>query len=67
MTASVVYRSRGPGSIPAPPDFLRSSGFGTGPTQPSEYTRGVNGVICVAEKYCVSSELLNFIEFLNIS
>jgi hypothetical protein len=31
------YRSRGPGSIPALPDFLRSSGSGTGFTQPREY------------------------------
>jgi hypothetical protein len=23
--------------LPAPPDFLRSSGFGTGPTQPRDY------------------------------
>jgi hypothetical protein len=26
------YRSRGPGSIPGVPDFLRSSGSGTGST-----------------------------------
>jgi hypothetical protein len=26
-----------PGSIPALPDFLRSKGSGTGPTQPREY------------------------------
>jgi hypothetical protein len=31
------HRSRGPGSIPALPDFLRSSGSGTGSTQPREY------------------------------
>jgi hypothetical protein len=31
------YRSRGLGSIPALPDFLRSSGSGTGSTQPREY------------------------------
>jgi hypothetical protein len=30
------YRSRGPGSIPTLPDFLRSSGSGTGSTQPRE-------------------------------
>jgi hypothetical protein len=51
------YRSRGPGSIPALPDFLTSSPSGTGSTQPREYSRGINGVICVAEKYCVSSEV----------
>jgi hypothetical protein len=43
--------------FPALPDFLSSSGSGTGSTQPREYTRGVNGVICVAKKYCVSSEV----------
>jgi hypothetical protein len=31
------YRSRGPGSIPALPDFLRSIGSGTGSTHPREY------------------------------
>jgi hypothetical protein len=31
------YRSRGPGSNPALPDCLRSSGSGTGSTQPREY------------------------------
>jgi hypothetical protein len=31
------YRSRGPVRFPALPDFLRSSGSGTGPTQPREY------------------------------
>jgi hypothetical protein len=34
------YRSRGPGSIPGAtelPDFLRSSGSGTGSTQPRGY------------------------------
>jgi hypothetical protein len=31
------YRSRGPGSILVLPDFLRSSGSGTGSTQPREY------------------------------
>jgi hypothetical protein len=41
------YRFRGPGSIP---DFRRSSGSGTGSTQPREYNWGVNGVICVVEK-----------------
>jgi arylsulfatase A-like enzyme len=30
-------RSRGPGSIPALPDFLRSGGFETGYTQAREY------------------------------
>jgi hypothetical protein len=30
------YRSRGPGSIPELPDFLRGSGAGTGPAQPRE-------------------------------
>jgi hypothetical protein len=39
------------------PDFLRSGGSGTGSTQPREYNCGVNGVICVAEKKCVSSEV----------
>jgi hypothetical protein len=34
------YRSRGPGLIPALPDFLRSSGSGTGSTQPCEYIEG---------------------------
>jgi hypothetical protein len=34
------YRSRGPGSIPALPDFLGSSGSGTGSTEPREYNRG---------------------------
>jgi hypothetical protein len=38
------------------PDFLRSSASGTGSTQPREYSRGVNGLICVAEMLCVSSE-----------
>jgi hypothetical protein len=28
------YRSRGPGSIPGLPDFVKSSGSGTGSTQP---------------------------------
>jgi hypothetical protein len=32
-----------PGSIPTLPDFLRSSGSGTGSTQPREYNRGSNG------------------------
>jgi hypothetical protein len=36
--------------FPALPDFLRSSGSGTGSTQSREYSRGVNGVICEAEK-----------------
>jgi hypothetical protein len=31
------YRSRGPVRFPALPDFLRSSGSGTGSTQPREY------------------------------
>jgi hypothetical protein len=31
------YTSRGPGSIPELPHFLRSSGSGTGSTQPREY------------------------------
>jgi hypothetical protein len=31
------------------PDFLRSSGSGTGSTQPREYARGVNGVMCSRE------------------
>jgi hypothetical protein len=31
------YRSGGPGSIPALPDFLRSSDSGTESTQPREY------------------------------
>jgi hypothetical protein len=30
-------------------DFLRSSGSGTGSTQPREYIRGVNGVTCSRE------------------
>jgi hypothetical protein len=46
------------------PDLLRGIGSGTGSTQPREYTRGINGVICVAEKQCVSSELQA--EFLRI-
>jgi hypothetical protein len=36
--------------FPAVPDFPRSSGSGTGSTQPREYTRGVKGEICVAQK-----------------
>jgi hypothetical protein len=36
--------------FPALPDFLTGCGFGKGSTQPREYNRGVNGVICVAEK-----------------
>jgi hypothetical protein len=36
--------------LPALRGFLRGSGSGTGSTQPREYTRGVNRVICVAEK-----------------
>jgi hypothetical protein len=36
--------------LPALPDFLRSSGSATGSTQPREYTRKLNGVICVPEK-----------------
>jgi hypothetical protein len=31
------YRSRGPGSIPTIPDFLRSNGPETGSTQPRGY------------------------------
>jgi hypothetical protein len=31
------HRCRSPGSIPGLPDFLRSSGSRTGPTQPREY------------------------------
>jgi hypothetical protein len=38
--------------FPALPDFQRSSGSETGSTQPREYSRRVNGVICVAEKQC---------------
>jgi hypothetical protein len=34
--------------FPTLPDFLRSTGYGTGSTQPREYSGGVNGVICVA-------------------
>jgi hypothetical protein len=34
------YRSRGPGSIPEIPDSLRSSGSGTGSTQPREHNWG---------------------------
>jgi hypothetical protein len=34
------YRSGGPGSIPALPDFLRSSGSGTGSTQPRKELLG---------------------------
>jgi hypothetical protein len=45
--------------LPALPDFLTSTGSG------SEYTGGVNGVICVAEKSCVSSEIRT--GFLNIA
>jgi hypothetical protein len=45
------YRSRGSGfDSRAQSDFLGSSGSGTGSTQPREYSRGVNGVICVVEK-----------------
>jgi hypothetical protein len=52
LTAAFVvrvpgYRPRGLGSIPR---FSEKCGSGTGSTQPREYTRGVNGVICVAEK-----------------
>jgi hypothetical protein len=50
--------------FPALPDLLRSSGFSSGSTPPREYSIGVNEVICVAEKYCVSSEIRT--EFLNI-
>jgi hypothetical protein len=43
-TASMVrvsgYRSRGPGSISGATRFLRSSGSGTGSTQPREYNSG---------------------------
>jgi hypothetical protein len=35
-----AYRSRGPGSIPALPGFLRSAGSGTGSIQLREYNRG---------------------------
>jgi hypothetical protein len=45
---SQIQRSRV--RFPTLPDFLASTGSGTGSTQPREYTRGVNGVICVAEK-----------------
>jgi hypothetical protein len=34
------YRSRSPGSIPGPTNFLRSSGSGTESTQPREYNLG---------------------------
>jgi hypothetical protein len=34
------YRSRGPVRFPALPDFLKSSGSGTGSTQPREYSWG---------------------------
>jgi hypothetical protein len=37
VVRALGYRSRGPGSIPALPDFLRSSGSGTGSTQRREY------------------------------
>jgi hypothetical protein len=36
--------------LPVLPDFLRSSGSGTGSTQSRECSRGVSGVICIAEK-----------------
>jgi hypothetical protein len=36
---------------PELPDFRRSSGSGTGSTQPRGYTRGVNGVIYVATHF----------------
>jgi hypothetical protein len=64
---NVVLRGRDPEvrvRFPALPDFLKSSGSATGSTQSREYTRGVDGVICVAEKWCVSSEIRT--EFLNI-
>jgi hypothetical protein len=64
MTASVVkwseFLATDPevrARFPALPGLLRSSGSGTGSTQPREYTRGVNGVICVAEKLCASNEV----------
>jgi hypothetical protein len=57
MTTSVVYWSEFLAADPearvrflALPDFLRSSWSEAGSTQPREYSRGVNGVICVAEK-----------------
>jgi hypothetical protein len=50
--------------FPALTYFMRSSGSGTESIRPREYTRGVNGVICVAEKSCVSIEERT--EFLNI-
>jgi hypothetical protein len=34
------YRSRDPGLIPSLPDFLRTSGSGTGSTQPRDYNWG---------------------------
>jgi hypothetical protein len=37
VTRDPGYRSRGPVRFPALPDFLRSSGSGTGSTQPREY------------------------------
>jgi hypothetical protein len=49
--------------FPALPDFLGSSESGTGSTKPREYTRGVNGVIYVAVKQCVSSQVRS--EFLD--
>jgi hypothetical protein len=36
----VLRRTAFPGSIPGVPDFLRSSGSGTGSTQPREYNWG---------------------------
>jgi hypothetical protein len=52
-----IYFLRGPPLIrfPALSHFLRSIGSGTGSTQPREYSRGVNGVICVAVRYELNS------------
>jgi hypothetical protein len=47
-TPHTYYRSGGPGFDSR--HCKKSSGSGTRSTQPREYTRGVNGVIFVAEK-----------------
>jgi hypothetical protein len=58
------YRFRGPGLVSRRCQIFWLVGVERGPLSLVSTLEGVKGVICVAEKYCVSSKLRT--EFLNI-